>query len=233
MTPAIVYTAAARRRPRHPRSRLRARRLPGARGRSPSRPSPTRTSRPSPSPTRRSPARWTSPSRTARAEARRATSSSPTTPTRTAARSPSRDPVADGWRMLRGDEVGALLAAHLVAARGRAPGTFADHDRLLVAARPGSRRPPGSPYVETLTGFKWIGPRRRAALRLRGGARLLRRPGGRPRQGRHHRRPARSPSSPPSSRRPAARSPTCWTTSRWSTGCTPPTSSRSASRTCR
>ncbi|WP_395572205.1 phospho-sugar mutase [Streptomyces sp. BK79] len=58
-----------------------------------------------------------------------------------------------GWRMLRGDEVGALLAAHLVA-RG-AHGTFAESivsSSLLgrVAAKA------NLPHVETLTGFKWI-----------------------------------------------------------------------------
>lgn len=64
------------------------------------------------------------------------------------------DPAAPaGWRMLRGDEVGALLAAHLVA-KG-AKGTFAESivsssllARIAAAA--------GLPYEETLTGFKWI-----------------------------------------------------------------------------
>ncbi|MFJ6214515.1 phospho-sugar mutase [Streptomyces sp. NPDC092296] len=58
-----------------------------------------------------------------------------------------------GWRMLRGDEVGALLAAHLVSKR--AEGTFATTivsssllSRIAAAA--------GLPYGETLTGFKWI-----------------------------------------------------------------------------
>ncbi|AZK96123.1 MULTISPECIES: phospho-sugar mutase [Streptomyces] len=57
------------------------------------------------------------------------------------------------WRMLRGDEVGALLAAHLV--RSGARGTFAESivsssllGRIAEAA--------GLPYEETLTGFKWI-----------------------------------------------------------------------------
>ncbi|MGW2639520.1 phospho-sugar mutase [Streptomyces sp. NPDC001348] len=59
----------------------------------------------------------------------------------------------DGWRMLRGDEVGALLAAHLV--RRGARGTFAESivsSSLLgrIAAKA------GLPYEETLTGFKWI-----------------------------------------------------------------------------
>ncbi|GAA1527563.1 phospho-sugar mutase [Streptomyces albidochromogenes] len=62
-------------------------------------------------------------------------------------------PGTDEWRMLRGDEVGALLAAHLV--RKGATGTFAESivsssllGRIAAAA--------GLPYEETLTGFKWI-----------------------------------------------------------------------------
>ncbi|GAB3679247.1 phospho-sugar mutase [Angustibacter aerolatus] len=66
------------------------------------------------------------------------------------------DPQADGgWRVLRGDEVGVLLGAHVVE-RGVGP-----HDVLAcsivssrwlaaVAAAHGVR------HVETLTGFKWI-----------------------------------------------------------------------------
>ncbi len=63
-------------------------------------------------------------------------------------------PTPTGWRMLRGDEVGALLATHLLR-RGRT-GTFATTivsstllSKIAAAA--------GQPYVETLTGFKWIG----------------------------------------------------------------------------
>jgi phosphomannomutase len=63
-------------------------------------------------------------------------------------------PTGNGWRMLRGDEVGALLAHHLMS-RGRS-GTWATSivsssllGRMAAAA--------GQPYVETLTGFKWIG----------------------------------------------------------------------------
>jgi phosphomannomutase len=58
-----------------------------------------------------------------------------------------------GWRMLRGDEVGALLAHHLLST-GRA-GTYACSivsstllSRMAAAA--------GQPFAETLTGFKWI-----------------------------------------------------------------------------
>jgi phosphomannomutase len=61
---------------------------------------------------------------------------------------------ASGWRMLRGDEVGALLAAHLVS-RSRGAGTFAASivsgsllSRIAASA--------GLGYAETLTGFKWI-----------------------------------------------------------------------------
>ncbi|WP_406199235.1 phospho-sugar mutase [Kitasatospora sp. NBC_01560] len=63
-------------------------------------------------------------------------------------------PGADsGWRMLRGDDVGALLGAALVAKK--ASGTFATTivsstllGRIAEAA--------GLDYAETLTGFKWI-----------------------------------------------------------------------------
>jgi phosphomannomutase len=66
------------------------------------------------------------------------------------------DPTADGgWRMLRGDEVGALLAAHLVRRDPSITGTFAASvvsSSLLgrIAAAH------GLDYRETLTGFKWI-----------------------------------------------------------------------------
>ncbi|WP_426247085.1 phospho-sugar mutase [Nocardioides sp. LHG3406-4] len=63
-------------------------------------------------------------------------------------------PGPHGWRMLRGDEVGALLASHLLKS-GRT-GVYATSivsssllSRMAAAA--------GQPYVETLTGFKWIG----------------------------------------------------------------------------
>jgi phosphomannomutase len=62
-------------------------------------------------------------------------------------------PGPDGWRLLRGDEVGVLLADHLIR-RGR-PGLYATTIvssqllRALCAAR-------GVSYGETLTGFKWI-----------------------------------------------------------------------------
>ncbi|MHA7264700.1 phospho-sugar mutase [Arthrobacter sp. TMN-37] len=71
----------------------------------------------------------------------------------------AKDPETGAWRMLRGDEVGTLLGAHLAAratAQGSTGGTvFANSivsSRLLgrVAAAA------GIPHVQTLTGFKWI-----------------------------------------------------------------------------
>lgn len=63
-------------------------------------------------------------------------------------------PTDQGWRVLRGDEVGALLASHLLA-RGHT-GVLATSivsssllGRMAAAA--------GQPYAETLTGFKWLG----------------------------------------------------------------------------
>src|SRR5687768_11571725 len=62
-------------------------------------------------------------------------------------------PALHGWRMLRGDEVGALLA-HALLSKGK-QGTYACSivsssllGKLATAA--------GQPYAETLTGFKWI-----------------------------------------------------------------------------
>ncbi|MFD1830540.1 phospho-sugar mutase [Streptomyces desertarenae] len=66
------------------------------------------------------------------------------------------DPDAEaGWRMLRGDEVGALLATHLVHKRAR--GTFAT---TIVSSSLLARiaRAADLPYAETLTGFKWLAP---------------------------------------------------------------------------
>ncbi|MDI6099759.1 phospho-sugar mutase [Actinoplanes sp. NEAU-A12] len=62
-------------------------------------------------------------------------------------------PVADGWRPLRGDELGALLADHLI--RRGDPGLYATTivSSSLVGRLCAAR---GVPYAETLTGFKWI-----------------------------------------------------------------------------
>ncbi|WP_370249647.1 phospho-sugar mutase, partial [Nocardioides sp.] len=64
-------------------------------------------------------------------------------------------PVPDaGWRMLRGDEVGVLLAHHLLATgrRGILATSIVSSSQLGAIARAA-----GQPHVETLTGFKWIG----------------------------------------------------------------------------
>jgi phosphomannomutase len=64
-------------------------------------------------------------------------------------------PTPDGWRMLTGDEVGGLLATHLIARAPGLTGVFACSivsSSLLgkIAGRYGLG------YAETLTGFKWI-----------------------------------------------------------------------------
>jgi len=58
-----------------------------------------------------------------------------------------------GWRMLRGDEVGALLG-HALLARGKR-GTYACSivSSTLLGKLAAAH---GQPYAETLTGFKWI-----------------------------------------------------------------------------
>ena len=64
-------------------------------------------------------------------------------------------PTSDGWRPLSGDEIGALLAEHVLA------GGSGD-DRLVVTTLVSSRllsaqaAHHGVRYADTLTGFKWI-----------------------------------------------------------------------------
>ena len=129
--------------------------------------------------------------------------------------------------MLRGDEVGALLGHHLLQ-RGRA-GTYATtivSSTLLGAMA----RAAGQPYVETLTGFKWIGRVDGLAfgyeealgycvdpdhVRDKDGVSAL----------------CCSASSPPRPRPRAAAWSTCSTTWRWPTACTRPTSCPCASTT--
>nr|WP_203815188.1 phospho-sugar mutase [Actinoplanes ferrugineus] len=62
-------------------------------------------------------------------------------------------PTADGWRPLRGDELGILLADHLIRRGG--PGTYAT---TIVSSQLLGRlcEARDVPYAETLTGFKWI-----------------------------------------------------------------------------
>ena len=65
-------------------------------------------------------------------------------------------PTPAGWRMLTGDEVGALLATHLIAREPGLIGVFACSivSSSLLGKIAGRH---GLGYAETLTGFKWIG----------------------------------------------------------------------------
>ena len=66
------------------------------------------------------------------------------------------DPAAEGgWRMLRGDEVGALLGTHLAR---RDPGLAGTYAASIVSSSLLGRiaAAHGLDYEETLTGFKWI-----------------------------------------------------------------------------
>ncbi|WP_228386796.1 phospho-sugar mutase [Ornithinicoccus halotolerans] len=71
-------------------------------------------------------------------------------------------PEGEGWRVLRGDEVGLLLGAHLVARGGDLADPAAER-RVLARSIVSSRmlgavaEAAGLPSAETLTGFKWIG----------------------------------------------------------------------------
>ena len=65
----------------------------------------------------------------------------------------------DGWRMLRGDEVGALLGQHLITRGIDASGERRVLARSIVSSRllGAMAEAAGLPAQETLTGFKWIG----------------------------------------------------------------------------
>ena len=131
------------------------------------------------------------------------------------------------WRMLRGDELGALFFDASMR-RGLAPDAVVAcsivSSRVLsaLAASAGRR------HEETLTGFKWIARVPGLGLRLRGGDRLLRRAGHRPRQGRRQRRPAPRLVHRGAQGRRAARSSTSSTTSPSTSACMRPTPSRYA-----
>ena len=60
-----------------------------------------------------------------------------------------------GWRMLRGDEVGVLLADHLMR-RGRDRARYATTIVSSSLLRRSAARPGACRTRETLTGFKWI-----------------------------------------------------------------------------
>ena len=65
-------------------------------------------------------------------------------------------PDGDGWRLLRGDELGVILASHLImrgVPTGRRMANSIVSSRLLAAMCAQA----GVAHEETLTGFKWIG----------------------------------------------------------------------------
>lgn len=65
------------------------------------------------------------------------------------------DPIAEGgWRMLRGDELGALLGEFLLSSRPAGVAACSIVSSSLLGKIAASY---GVSYVETLTGFKWIG----------------------------------------------------------------------------
>lgn len=72
----------------------------------------------------------------------------------------AKDPDTGAWRMLRGDEVGALLGAHIVArlAAGGGSTTQGVFANSIVSSRLLARiaAAAGYSHEETLTGFKWI-----------------------------------------------------------------------------
>jgi phosphomannomutase len=79
----------------------------------------------------------------------------------------AKDPSTGGWRMLRGDEVGALLGAHMAARwagrdqrtpKNDAPGQSRVFANSIVSSRLLGKiaADAGAQHVETLTGFKWI-----------------------------------------------------------------------------
>ncbi len=70
------------------------------------------------------------------------------------ARGPASSPA--GWRALRGDEIGAVLAHHLLAHGGLEPGAVFATTLVSSTLLSKMAATAGVPFVETLTGFKWI-----------------------------------------------------------------------------
>ncbi|MCU1499733.1 MAG: Phosphomannomutase [Acidimicrobiales bacterium] len=71
---------------------------------------------------------------------------------------PARGPASlpEGWRVLRGDEIGAVLAQHLLANGGLAPNAVLATTIVSSTLLSKMAAAAGVVYVETLTGFKWI-----------------------------------------------------------------------------
>ena len=139
-------------------------------------------------------------------------------------------PTGDGdYRMLRGDDVGALLGLHMI--RRGARGTFACS---IVSSSLLSKiaADAGLGFTETLTGFKWIAQVPDLAYGYEEALGYCVDPTAGARQGRGVRRAAGRRDGLAARRPRDARSPTTWTTWPASTACTRPTSCRSGSRTC-
>lgn len=62
----------------------------------------------------------------------------------------------EGWRMLRGDEVGTLLGAHLARRQQGGPATAFAATIVSGTLLGKIAADAGRPYAETLTGFKWL-----------------------------------------------------------------------------
>jgi phosphomannomutase len=68
------------------------------------------------------------------------------------------DPTASGgWRALRGDEIGVLLAHHLLSSGGVGPDDVLATTIVSSTLLSKMAAAHGVPFVETLTGFKWLG----------------------------------------------------------------------------
>ena len=157
---------------------LETRRLRRAARRGRSRSSPTPTSRPSRSPTPRSRARWTSRWRWPRERGADLVVANDPDADRCAAAVPDAARLADAARR-RGRRAARPTTCCAAGTQGTYACSIVSSSLLgkMAAAA-------GQPYAETLTGFKWISRVDGPGVRLRGGARLLRRPRAREGQGR-------------------------------------------------
>ena len=67
------------------------------------------------------------------------------------------DPTSpDGWRVLRGDEIGVILADHLLSTGRIGPDAVLATTIVSSTLLGKMAAAAGVPYVETLTGFKWV-----------------------------------------------------------------------------